>query len=75
MKVFYKKQKPTIITYRNYKHFSNNVFMAGVQSGISQVTFENNELQFDIFKTALNEVIKRYAPMKQRYVRANQIPS
>ena len=39
--------------------------MAGVQSGISQVTFENNELQFDIFKTALNEVIERYAPMKQ----------
>ena len=26
-KVFYKKQKTNIITYRNYKHFSNEVFM------------------------------------------------
>ena len=28
MKVFYKKQKPTIITYHSYKNFSNEVFMA-----------------------------------------------
>ena len=28
MKVFYKKQKPTIITYRSYKNFSNEVFVA-----------------------------------------------
>ena len=74
MKVFYKKQKPTIITYRSYKHFSNEVFMADVQNRISQVTSENNELEFDIFKTALNEVIQRHAPIKQRYVRANQAP-
>ena len=35
IKVFYKKQKPSIITYRTYKHFSNEVFMADVQSRIS----------------------------------------
>ena len=72
MKVFYKKQKPTIIAYRSYKHFSNEVFMADVQNRISQVTSENNELEFDIFKTALNEVIQRHAPIKRRYVRLNQ---
>ena len=27
MKVFYKKQKTNIATYRNYKHFSNEAFM------------------------------------------------
>ena len=48
--------------------------MADVQNRISQVTSENNELEFDIFKTALNEVIQRRAPIKQRYVRANQAP-
>ena len=48
--------------------------MADVQNRISQVTSENNELEFDIFKTALNEVIQRHAPIKQRYVRANQAP-
>ena len=38
------------------------------------MTSENNELELDIFKTALNEVILRHAPIKQRYVRANQAP-
>ena len=35
VKVFYKKQKPTIITYRSYKNFSNEVFMADVKKRIS----------------------------------------
>ena len=74
MKVFYKKQKPTIIKYRSYKHFFNEVFMADVHNKISQVTSENNELDFDIFKTALSEFIQRHAPIKQWYVRANQAP-
>ena len=74
MKVFYKKQKPSIITYRSCKHFSNEVFMADVQNRISQVTSENNEHEFDIFKIALSEVIQRHTPIKQPYVRANQAP-
>ena len=74
MKVFYKKQKPTIAAYRSYKKFSNEVFMDDVQNRISQVTSENNDLEFDLFKEALNEAIQRYAPIKQLYVRANQAP-
>ena len=66
MKVFYKKQNPNIITYCNYKHISNEAFMADVQNRISQVTSENDELEFDIFKTALNESIQRRTPIKQR---------
>ena len=48
MKVFYKKQKPSIIIYLSYKHFSNEVFMADVQNRISQVTSENRDLEFDL---------------------------
>ena len=65
MKVFYKKQKPTIITYRSYKNFSNEVFMADFQNRISQVTSENNDLEFDILKAVLNEAIQKHAPIKQ----------
>ena len=32
MKVFYKKQKTNIVTYRNYKHFSNEAFMLDVKN-------------------------------------------
>ena len=74
MKVFYKKQKRTIITYRRYKNFFNEVFMAVVQNIISQVTSENDDLEFDVFKVVLNEAIQKHAPIKQRYVRANQAP-
>ena len=48
--------------------------MADVQNRISQVTYENNDLEFDIFKAVLNEAIQKHAPIKQRYVRANQAP-
>ena len=64
MKVFYKKQKPIIITYHSYKKFSV-VFMANVQNKISQVTSENNYLEFDVFKAVLNEAIQKHAPIKQ----------
>ena len=60
MKVFYKKQKPTIITYRSYKNFSE-VFMADFQNRISQVTSENNDLEFDIFKAVLNQATQKHA--------------
>ena len=45
--------------------------MADVQNRISHVTYENNDLEFDIFKAVLNEAIQKHAPIKQRYVRAN----
>ena len=47
--------------------------MADVQNRISQVTSENNKLEFDFFKSVLNEVIQRHSPIKQRNVCANQI--
>ena len=48
--------------------------MADFQNRISQVTSENNELKFDIFKAVLNQAIQTHAPIKQRYVCANQAP-
>ena len=48
--------------------------MAVVQNIISQVTSENVDLEFDVFKAVLNEAIQKHAPINQRYVRANQAP-
>ena len=67
MKVFYRKQKPSIVTYRNYKHFSNEAFMFDFKNRIIQMTPENNDLQFDRFKAALDEAIQRHAPIKKRF--------
>ena len=57
MKVFYKKQESNIITYRSYKHFSNEVFMSDIQNRISQVTSENKEHELVPFNKALSEAI------------------
>ena len=48
--------------------------MADVQNRISQVTSENNDVEFDLFKAVLNEAIRKHAPIKWPYVRANQVP-
>ena len=56
LKVFYKKQKLSIITYRRYKNFSNEVLMADVQNRISQVTSDTIDLDFDLFKAVLLNV-------------------
>ena len=37
----------------------------GRETQIPQVSPENNDLQFDLFKAALNEAIERHAPIKQ----------
>ena len=58
MKVFYQK-RPTIITYRSYKNYSNDVFMADVQNRIRKIISENNDLEFDLFKAILNEAIQK----------------
>ena len=48
--------------------------MFGVKNSIIQMTSDNNDLEFDRFKTAFDEAIQRHAPIKRRYVRANQAP-
>ena len=58
MRVFCEKQNPTIITYRSYKNFSNEVFRADAHNRISQVTSENSDLNFDLFKAVLNKAIQ-----------------
>ena len=53
-KLFHKKQKTDIVTYRNYKHLSNEAFMFDVKNSIIPTTSENNDLEFDGFKIALD---------------------
>ena len=68
MKVFHKNQKTNIVTYRNYKHFSNEAFVLDIKNSIIQMTSESNYFEFDRFKTALDEAIKRHVLIKKRYV-------
>ena len=48
--------------------------MFDVKNSIIQMTPENNNFEFDRFKTGLDEAIPTHAPTKKRYVRKNHTP-
>ena len=62
---------PNIIRYCNYKIFNNEAFINDLKEQFS----ENNEfLNFESFKRIVYETLDKYAPIKKRYIRANQAP-
>ena len=63
-----KNKKTNIVTYRNYKHFSNEAFLFDVKNRIIQMNSESNDFESERFKTALDEAIQGHAPIKKPYV-------
>ena len=68
MKVLYNKQKPKIIQYRKYKGFSNEAFMHELESALARFS----QISFGTFKSTVDYILQKHAPIKKRYVRANQ---
>ena len=68
MKVFYNKQKPKIIQYRKYKGFSNEAFMHELESALARFS----QISFGTFKSTVDNILQKHAPIKKRYGRANQ---
>ena len=58
MKVFYKKQRPKIISYRNYSNFDNELFISEVSNSIEQEYFQNQSLEFGFFKKKVDVILK-----------------
>ena len=74
MKVFYKKQRPKIIRYGNFCNFDNELFINEVKNSIEQEYCQNQSLEFGSFKKKVDNILQKHAPLKKRYVRANQAP-
>ena len=72
MKVFYKKQRPKIVRYRNYRNFGNELFIDEVKNSIEQEYCQNQSLEFGYFKKKVDNILQKHAPLKKRCVRANQ---
>ena len=66
MKIYYQKQSPKIINYRNYKGFSNQVFRDELIEHLSHQEVTLDELQ----NRSLN-ILNKHAPLKKKFVRAN----
>ena len=65
LKFFYKKQKPKIIQYRNYKTFNANLFKKELNNELLNIDINNAEM-VEFTSTALS-VLDKYAPIKKIY--------
>ena len=74
MKVFYKKQHPKIVRYWNYHNSDSKLFLNEVKNSIEQEYYQNQSLEFGSFKKKVDNILQKHAPLKKRYVRANQAP-
>ena len=68
----YKKGRPKIISYRNYKQFFNTKFITDLLSNFSD--YDLNNIDYDMFETVFLHVLNRHAPIKFKYLRANDSP-
>ena len=66
LKIFYKKQKPKIIHYRNYKTFNANLFKEELNNELLNIDIINAE-----FRSTVLSVLDKHAPIKRKYIRAN----
>ena len=72
LKLHFKHAAPKIINYRSYKNYNAQSFNAELEF----VLQENNfiDMSNDEFTKLVLETLEKHAPMKTKYIRANQSP-
>ena len=73
MKMYYAKQKPSIVHYRKFRNFCNDSFIKDTELLLPKLCDQQNA-PFEILKESVNITLDKHAPLKKRYVRANQSP-
>ena len=73
IKRYFKKQAPTIITYRNYSKIDVSIFRENFKLKLEdhKVT---GKTTYDDFKECFLAQVEIYAPLKRKTVRANNSP-
>ena len=69
LKIFYKKQKPKIIHYRNYKTFNVNLFKEKLNNELLNI--DNNNAELVGFTNTVLLVLDKHALIKRKYIPAN----
>ena len=69
LKICYKKEKPKIIHYRNYKTLNANLFKEELNNELLNIDINNAELVE--FTSTVLSVLDKHAPIKRKYIRAN----
>ena len=69
LKMLYKKQKPKVLQYRNYKTFNEQLFRIELDKKLAKIDLNNAELAE--FHNEFLSVLNKHAPIKYKYIRAN----
>ena len=70
VKTTFKKKKPKIVTYRDYKRFDNEKFR---ESLITYFSTDKN-ISYDSFENLVLQTLGKMAPIKQKHIKGNQSP-
>ena len=72
LKTFFKKSPPKFIFYRDYKNYSNEGFRKELDFILQNYKLFN--MSNDDFNILLMKIFDKHAPLKKKYVRANEGP-
>ena len=61
LKIFYKKRKPKIIHYRNYKTFNANLFKEELNNELLSI---DHNAEFVEFTNTVLSILDKHAPIK-----------
>ena len=73
LKSFFQKQDPITIKYRDYKRFDKSIFNAELNKMLNDLN-NNNDINYNSFESTFMTLLNKHAPMKEKYVRANNAP-
>ena len=73
MRIYYSKQKPSIIHYRKFKDFNNDYFIKDLKTVLSK-SFNEEIIPFQALREPVNATLEKHASSKTRYAGANQAP-
>lgn len=71
LKINFQKNKPKLITYRNYKKFDNRIFKTEEQKKFKMIGSLVKNI--DIFKHICTDILNKNASLKQKYVTLNHV--
>ena len=69
IKMYYCKQKPSVITYRKFKIFSNIAFRKDIEEHLTKFEHYDN-IPSNLFKETVNIILEKHTPTKKKYVQA-----
>ena len=70
LKHYFLKPKPKIVNYRDYRNLRNDKFRAELDNEILKHNISN--IKYQHFLNIFTKILNKHAPMKIRYLRANQ---